>query len=455
MAITSTTIRSTYTGNGNTTAFATGFYFLANAHVKVYVEDVLKTLGTDYSLTGAGNPLGGTVTFNTAPASGHKILILRDTPLTQEVDYVANDAFPAETHEQALDKLTMLAQEMRSSGGPLDRALRYPVTEPSPYVAELPAKADRSNKLLGFNANGQPVATSSTGVLPGSIGTTELADFSVVTNKLADFSVVTNKLANAAVTSAKIANGSVTQNKLDSSLLSYLLDRVNHTGSQLAATISDFASAALAAVTWNTLTGKPSTFPPSSHTHPTSDLTQSGAATGNVLQWNGTAWVPAVPSSSSLDFVVLKDVKASGTNGQTLSQNTWNTRHINTEETDTGNICTLNNNQFTLPAGTYSIQAAFTSALNTSSTSTRQSLFRLRNITNSSDVLFGLTHYFVSSSSNNIMSSLSGVFTLNASTTFEIQEYPKATLGSALSGLPASVSGFSECYLTAVITKIA
>jgi hypothetical protein len=405
------------------------------------VEDVLKTLGTDYSLTGAGNPLGGTVTFNTAPASGHKILILRDTPLTQEVDYVANDAFPAETHEQALDKLTMLAQEMRSSGGTLDRALRYPVTEPSPYVAELPA--DRSNKLLGFNANGQPVATSSTGVLPGSIGTTELADFSVVTNKL----------ANAAVTSAKIADGSVTQNKLDSLLLSYLLARVNHTGTQLAATISDFASAALAAVTWGTLTGKPSTFPPSSHTHPASELTQSGAATGDVLQWNGTAWAPTAPSSSSLDFVVLKDVKASNTNGQTLTANTWNTRHINTEETDTGNICTLSNNQFTLPAGTYLIQAAITAGTQGAA---RQSLFRLRNITNSSDVLFGNTYNYASTFTNHAMSFLAGVFEVNASTTFEIQEYPKSGNGNAiLGGYAANVSGFSECYLTAVITKIA
>jgi hypothetical protein len=245
----------------------------------------------------------------------------------------------------------------------------------------------------------------------------------------------------------------VTQNKLDSSLLSYLLARVNHTGTQLAATISDFASAALAAVTWSTLTGKPSTFPPSSHTHPASDLTQSGAATGNVLQWNGTAWVPAAPSSSSLDFVVLKDVKASGTNGQTLTVNTWNTRHINTEETDTGNICALSNNQFTLPAGTYLIQVAITSGNNNAN---RQSLFRLRNITGSSDVLFGNTYNYNSAYANHAMSFLAGVFTVNASTTFEIQEYPKSSNGNPIvGGYAAAVSGVSECYLTALITKIA
>lgn len=32
------------------------------------------------------------------------------------------------------------------------------------------------------------------------------------------------------------------------------------------------------------------------HTHPLGDLTQSGAASGQVPQWNGTAWVPATVS---------------------------------------------------------------------------------------------------------------------------------------------------------------
>lgn len=35
-----------------------------------------------------------------------------------------------------------------------------------------------------------------------------------------------------------------------------------------------------------------------SHTHALSNLTQSGATTGQVAQWNGTAWVPATAGSS-------------------------------------------------------------------------------------------------------------------------------------------------------------
>jgi hypothetical protein len=246
----------------------------------------------------------------------------------------------------------------------------------------------------------------------------------------------------------------VTQNKLDSSLLSYLLDRANHTGSQLAATISDFASAALAAVTWGTLTGKPSTFPPSSHTHPASDLTQSGASTGDVLQWNGTAWAPAAPSSSSLQMIVLKDVKAQNSYGQTLTNNAWNKRDINTEETDTGSICTLSNSQFTLPAGTYLL---FADIVATVYNSNRQSQFRLRDVTNSADMFFGTTfnHAISTAVMSQTLGSLRGVFTINNSTTFEIQEYVKISNTPPYGGYPANFSGMSECYLTAVIIKVA
>lgn len=44
---------------------------------------------------------------------------------------------------------------------------------------------------------------------------------------------------------------------------------------------------------WTKLTGVPSTFAPSAHTHPLSNLTQSGASTGQYAKWDGTSWAPA------------------------------------------------------------------------------------------------------------------------------------------------------------------
>lgn len=42
---------------------------------------------------------------------------------------------------------------------------------------------------------------------------------------------------------------------------------------------------------WSEITGKPSTFSPSSHTHTLSDLLNSGGASGDIIYWNGTAWI--------------------------------------------------------------------------------------------------------------------------------------------------------------------
>jgi hypothetical protein len=50
---------------------------------------------------------------------------------------------------------------------------------------------------------------------------------------------------------------------------------------------------------WNDLTDKPTTFTPATHTHPLSELTQSTATSGQVVTWDGTAWVPQTPSGST------------------------------------------------------------------------------------------------------------------------------------------------------------
>lgn len=67
-----------------------------------------------------------------APMTGAQIIINRVVPVTQETDYVANDPFPAESHERALDKLTMLVQQAFSY---LSRALLRPVGK-NDYDAE-------------------------------------------------------------------------------------------------------------------------------------------------------------------------------------------------------------------------------------------------------------------------------------------------------------------------------
>lgn len=166
MTVTTQTSSASYLGNGSTTAFTVPFYFLANTHLEVILRDAqgietVQALTTNYTVTGAGVPAGGTVTMLVAPVTGTTLVIRRNVPLTQEVDYQENDPFPAATHELALDKLTMVAQQL---DGELQNALHFPATETT-NDGELPIAADRAGKYLGFDGNGNP---SLSGIIPDS-----------------------------------------------------------------------------------------------------------------------------------------------------------------------------------------------------------------------------------------------------------------------------------------------
>lgn len=90
-------------------------------------------------------------------------------------------------------------------------------------------------------------------------------------------------------------------------LLAAARDRATHTGAQLAATISDFASAVGALLTWSAISGKPSTFTPSAHasSHATGGgdaLTASdiGAAAASHTHTIG-AWAVSLGSDATGD----------------------------------------------------------------------------------------------------------------------------------------------------------
>jgi hypothetical protein len=158
MTVSSTTTRNEYNGNAATTSFAYTFRILDQSHVSVYVDEVLQTITTDYTVTDVGVSGGGSIEFVVAPASGTgNVVFIRDVPVTQETDYVENDPFPAEAHEEALDKLTMISQQLNDL---LLTSLRVPITEGDP--GELPVAASRASKYLAFDTNGDAVLTAGT-----------------------------------------------------------------------------------------------------------------------------------------------------------------------------------------------------------------------------------------------------------------------------------------------------
>jgi len=107
-----------YQTDGVSDRFVVPFRFLHADHLRVVESragiDTLLSGSGDYSVTGENQASGGQVALNTVPAAGGQIKITRVVPITQETHYPKNDPFPERAHEQALDKLTMIAQQINT-----------------------------------------------------------------------------------------------------------------------------------------------------------------------------------------------------------------------------------------------------------------------------------------------------------------------------------------------------
>lgn len=117
MTISATESSVTYACNGVTVAFATGFKFMQASDLictRITISDGTRLIITEgsYSVTGAGDEAGGTVTFVGAFASDFQIEIARTTAQLQPLDLIDNDGADAETLEDALDRLTMMVQDL-------------------------------------------------------------------------------------------------------------------------------------------------------------------------------------------------------------------------------------------------------------------------------------------------------------------------------------------------------
>ena len=156
MTISTTTIKNSYSGNGSTTTFNYTFKITDQDDIDVIIRsssgtETTKTITTHYTVTGVGNSGGGTIVFTSGniPASGETVVLRRSTPLTQGVDLIENDPLPANTLEDALDKLTSINQELQEQ---LNRSLKVSRTA-TLNVPEITADAStRAGKLIQKNA---------------------------------------------------------------------------------------------------------------------------------------------------------------------------------------------------------------------------------------------------------------------------------------------------------------
>lgn len=145
-----------YVENGVTLVHAVPFQFESASQIVVSrIAAGVKTVlvqGVDYTVAGGGGGTG-TVTKTNGGVAGTVLRIERYTSRAQTMDWTANDAFPAESHEDAADRTVAMVQELEVLARDIGRrALRLP---PGEIAAEFPAALDRTNMLPFFGPAGE------------------------------------------------------------------------------------------------------------------------------------------------------------------------------------------------------------------------------------------------------------------------------------------------------------
>lgn len=169
-------------GDGVQDTFTYDFPLFASEDMVVSLNGAEQAYG--FTVNGAGNTDGGTVVFDTAPASGVVVTLERRLPLERLTDFIEGGDFSARAINTELDMLMAGLQQVDRMQGQM---LRYGDHE-TPGDITLPSRAQRANRALGFNADGDPIAVSLDGSMaaPDFTATGTGAETRTSTDKLGD-----------------------------------------------------------------------------------------------------------------------------------------------------------------------------------------------------------------------------------------------------------------------------
>ena len=147
------------TGNGVTTVFPYTFKIISDGDIEVSVDDVVKTLNVDYTVSGAGLDAGGDITMTTAPAVGTTVVRRRDMAIVRSTDYQDQGTLPAATLDLDIDSTVLMMQQF-------DERLGRTFSLPASSAADGTMPAPVGGYVLGWDALGKNLTN-----LPASAGT--------------------------------------------------------------------------------------------------------------------------------------------------------------------------------------------------------------------------------------------------------------------------------------------
>jgi len=160
--------------------FTIPFAYFQDADIVVYDGETKQTITTHYTIAGTAVDegfSGGTVNLVTA-VTNTTITIYRDVSVTRSTDFPTNGQFDITQLNTELDKMTAQIQQVEYDVQ--NRCIRFGQFTTGIPVSEFTESAiTRANKVIGFDANGDPSITQELGTYQGTDATTTTANYGV------------------------------------------------------------------------------------------------------------------------------------------------------------------------------------------------------------------------------------------------------------------------------------
>jgi len=315
LTISTTIIKSSYSGNGSTTAFTYNFKITDQDDIQVIIRsangtETVKTLTTHYTVAGVGGN-SGTVTFTSGniPVTGETVVLRRSTPQTQAMDLIDNDPMSAETIETAHDKSIAVNQELQEQ---VDRSIKLSRTNTMTSTEFTVDATNRANKILAFDSAGEIAVTQELGTFKGNWSASTAYQ---VRDIVKDTS--TNNIFIALTAHTSSGSQPLTTNT-DSAKWSLIVDAASATTSQNAAAASATAAAnsatasASSASTSSTQASNASTSASTASTQATNAA--SSASTASTQATNAGNSATSASNSASTATTKASEASTSATN---------------------------------------------------------------------------------------------------------------------------------------------
>jgi DNA polymerase III gamma/tau subunit len=364
MTISSTTVKNSYSGNGTLDTFNYTFKIFADSDLQVIIRDAtatetVKTLTTHYTVTGAGSASGGTIVFTSGniPSATETVVIRRAVPQTQAIDYIANDPFPAESHEEGLDRAMMTLQQVQEE---VNRSIKLSRTNTMNNTEFTIGDTDRANKVFGFDSAGELVVTQELGTFRGDWSASTAYE---VRDLVKDTS--TNNIFICLTAHTSSGTQPLTTNT-DSAKWSLIVDAASATSSASAA-----ASSATAAAASATAAATSETNAATSETNAATSETNASTSETNAASSATSASTSASNAATSETNAATSETNASSSATAAASSATSAATQASNASTSATNAATSETNAASsATAAASSASAASTSASNASTSET-------------------------------------------------------------------------------------